>query len=570
MELSTWATLIIDQLVQLGVSYFVISPGSRSTPLAIAIAEHPSPQLSAHIHFDERGTAFHALGYAKGSKNLAAVLVTTGTAAGNLLPAIMEASQSFIPTLFITCDRPPELRDCGANQTIDQVKIFSSFVRWEIDLPCPSSSLSAEYLRSSLAQAVFRAMDTPQGPVHINCMFREPLTSPYVSYPSLPPCLYASSERIPSQATLHEWGSLLNQSSRGIILLGSLPPLPTRKAFYALAEKLGWPIFPDILSGAREDRLHTHTIPYYDLILKNIQNLRPDLVLHIGDRMVSKTVQEWLKKNPPAHYLSVSDHPFRQDPLHAVTHRMAAPPLAFCEMLLPFLTDHASEEWLSEWQELSALIASKLTEWKQRDSSINEPAIALSLTHIPRDWAIFVSNSMPIRDADMFLFPKEGLSPLFANRGVSGIDGNIATAVGIAQGKNTPTVALLGDMAALHDLNSLAQLKQAPYPVICIIINNGGGGIFSFFKGPAQKPCFEEFFACSHSYSFKHAALLFDLPFFYPQTQDDYDQLLHSCIEKRKSCIIEVVTKRHENLTLHESLYLCSLTRQQVQKTSLP
>lgn len=567
MNQCAWAQLLIDQLVQLGVTYFVLSPGSRSTPLAVAIAQHPHPDLTAHVHFDERGSAFHALGYAMGSGKPVAVVVTTGTAAGNLLPAIMEASKSFIPLIILTSDRPPELRDCGANQTIDQVKIFSSFVRWEVDLPCASSSLTPHYLRSTLAQAVFRATGSPQGPVHLNCMFREPLTGPHIPTPYIPICHYGHTETSASDKTLQEWGTLLNGSKKGILILGSLSPLNCKSPIYLLAEKLGWPIFADILSNARGD-LHSHIVPFYDLILKGTPETEIDCVLHLGERIVSKTLQEWLKKFPSAHYLSVSDHPFRHDPSHQVTHRLSSSPITMCENLLPLIQETLCNEWLLQWQNASHLISKKLGSWKDQETSLTEPGVALSLADVPADFAIFISNSMPIRDADLFLFPQTQLAPIFANRGVSGIDGNIATAVGIAQGTKTPTVAVLGDLAALHDLNSLMQLKSAPYPVIFVIVNNGGGGIFSFLKGPSENPCFETFFAHAHTLSFKHAADLFELPYYHPATWDEYKMLLHSCSEKRKSCIIEISTKRSENLTLHETLYLCFHTQSQVLNSS--
>lgn len=562
MEIESWAALLIDQLVKQGVTHFFLSPGSRSTPLALAIAAHS--QAETMIHFDERGTAFYALGYAKASGKPAAVVVTTGTAAGNLLPAIMEAAQSFIPLLFLTADRPPELRDCGANQTIDQVKIFAPFVRWQCDLPCPDPHLSERYLRSTIAQACFRATESPQGPVHLNCMFREPLTSHLSSPYEIEPSLYEKTEKYPTQEVLEKWASLFNGSEKGIILLGSLPHGLSLEPIYALANQLKWPVFCDILSNSRSHRENSPLIPFYDLIVRNLSNHSPEIVLHLGERLVSKTVQEWLAKETPPHYFSVSDHPFRQDPKHLVTHRLTCSPLLFSKQLLHFLSMRSSSEWLTLWHNYSNQISLHLEEWKKEASSLTEPEIALSLEKVPDSWAIFLANSMPIRDADLFLFPQKNLAPCYSNRGVSGIDGNIATAIGIAKGAQRALVAVLGDLTTLHDLNSFALLKKASHPVIFIIVNNNGGAIFSFLPGINNHECFEDYFAHPHGLSFEKIAAFFEISYHHPLHQKEYFSTLHSCIEKGKSSIIEVITDRQANWNLHQTLYkanLCSPTQ---------
>jgi len=560
MQINSWAALLIDQLVQQGVTYYCIAPGSRSTPLALAIAAHPNTKTV--IHFDERGVAFHALGFAKASGEPAAVVVTSGTAVGNLLPSIMEASQSFIPILLLTADRPPELRDCGANQTIDQTKIFTPFVRWQTELPCPEPSLSANYLRSTIAQAIFRMRDTPKGPVHINCLFREPLTSEEALIHSLAPSYYGATFRTPYPEVLVEWASLFNRVNKGVIIVGSLPyPFPL-KAIYLLSEKLKWPIFPDVTSGLRSQGIQGNVIAYYDLVLKQVDSIKPDAILHLGDRIVSKTVQTWLKNCSSTLHFSVSDHPFRQDPQHRVTHRLACSPSLFCDQIMPYLSNQDSLDWLQRWQQYSQNIETSLQLAQFVTESITEPSITETLNSVPEDWGIFLANSMPIRDADLFLFPKDPIAPIFANRGVSGIDGNIATAIGIAQGLQKPVVALLGDQTTLHDLNSLAQLKKSLYPVIFVIINNKGGGIFSFLPEISEKKCFEAFFAGSHDFSFVKAAELFTIPYYHPLYLSEYLTIFHACLENKKSCMIEVVTQRSENLLLHQSFYevnRCSL-----------
>jgi 2-succinyl-5-enolpyruvyl-6-hydroxy-3-cyclohexene-1-carboxylate synthase len=534
-----WAKQIVEHLVELGVHYFCLSPGSRSTPLAIAIAGHPLAR--SLVHFDERGMAFHALGYAKASKSPVALLVTSGTAVGNIFPAVMEASVSRIPLILLTADRPPELRDCGANQTADQVKIFQDYVRWQVDLPCPDDVLPAGYLGSTLAQAVYRSTQIPKGPVHVNCMLREPFFTPPSGRSFREATHYEEASTYLPESTILSWTQKLSVFEKGIIVVGALDA-PTLEPIYALAEKLDWPILADIISGARSTGPFKQLIPHYELILKTQPDLKPDAILHFGDRFVSKTLLEWMDKLELSFYALVAAHPSRHDPKHLVTHRVVCDPLVFCEAVTPHLVNSVS--WCEEWQAHAERIEEQLDECFP--PSVSEPGVVRFINdHLPSDWALFLANSMPIRDADNFFFPKRKMGPVFSNRGISGIDGNIATAVGIAGACKRPTLALLGDQTFLHDLNSLAQVKKSEVPVILLIFNNGGGGIFSFLPVAQKTDCFEEYFAGAHSLTFEHAAALFDIPY-----SRNWEELIH----QKHSCIIEVTTCRKENVQLHQQI----------------
>ena len=546
------AKIMIDQLVKLGADYFCVSPGSRSTPLALAIAEHN--QARAMVHFDERGTAFHALGYAKATQKPAVVVTTSGTAVGNLLPAIMEASKTHTPLIILTADRPPELQNCGSNQTIDQVKIFSDFVGFEVNLPCPDPLINDNYLKGSLAQAVFHAR---QGPVHINCMFREPLSGPTSYLPAHDVVSYGNLEMHPSQDSLESWAQELGSAKQGVIIVGALPSGSQFDSLHALAERLGWPIFPDIISGMRSEGVKGNVIAYYDLILKTWKDRKVEAVLHLGDQFVSKALLEWVAQCNPRLYFSVSDHLGRQDPKHIVTHRLACKPSLFCEKILPLVSEGA--DCTEGWKEASLQIEECLKDKFSSLSQVTEPLIGFHLSDF-EDRPIFLANSMPIRDADFFYFPKEKRGPIFANRGVSGIDGNIATAIGLAQGGKKQTVAVLGDLASLHDLNSLAMLKNAEYPVIFVIINNAGGAIFSFLPLAINKETFEQFFATEHTWSFEKAAALFEIPYHSPVTMKDCTRVFQDCLQKNESCMIEIFTNRDENHLLHQDI-LCSLSQ---------
>jgi 2-succinyl-5-enolpyruvyl-6-hydroxy-3-cyclohexene-1-carboxylate synthase len=538
-----FAKLILDHLIERGVRRFCIAPGSRSTPLVHAIAK--DERADAFVHFDERGCAYHAFGFAKGSKDPAVVVVTSGTAVGNLLPAIMEAHEERIPLIIITADRPPELRDAGANQTTPQVKIFSDFVRWQVDLPCPDSAIPESYIGSSIAQAIYKATRTPQGPVHINCMFREP----FFTGEDLTHQQSTHYEQIHSTLSVHaveQWAKALNTAEKGVIIAGSLQTTRPLKSIIQLAEHLHWPILPDVLSGFRSEGFLHNAIPYYDAILKIIPDLNPDFILHVGDRIVSTTLSRWLAKSTPKTYLMVADHPNRHDPNHKLTHRIESDPTLFCEQLLPFVARKSS--WLDTWKTASDTIENHID---HAAGGLTEPGLMRFLHHhLPPHFGLFLANSMPIRDADQFFFPRFFRGPIFGKRGVSGIDGNIATAIGLAEGAQRPILAVLGDLTALHDLNSLAQLIKAKHPVIFLIINNRGGGIFEFLPIAEKKEIFEEFFAGAHPFNFEYAAKMFHIPH---APLKDFSTL-SKALKEEKSCILEMTTDRTQNVLLHHSI----------------
>jgi 2-succinyl-5-enolpyruvyl-6-hydroxy-3-cyclohexene-1-carboxylate synthase len=548
-ENEQWALLLIQTLLAQGIDYFCCGPGSRSTPLALALSR-VAPHLCS-VHFDERGVCFHAVGYAKAKNKPAAVIVTSGTAVGNLLPGIMEAYNEKVPLLVITADRPPELRDCGANQTCDQTKLFANHVRWQVDLACPGGQMLENYLISTVSHAVAMSKSSPKGPVHLNCMFREPLCSKE-------PCAlptgrreavhFSHPELHPAQEVVEKWAERLSAVKNGVILAGS----GEENAAEQLAEKLQWPIFADIFSGARRGE-HPCLITHFEPLLKCKGSLKVDAIVQFGNRFVSKTLAQWLEKQTLKFHVHISDHPERQDPSHLITDRIHAAPALFVQKILPLL--QAGGEGLAQLQEWNLSIARVLSDVLVPDSKLTEPGlIPLVASLMSEGWALFLANSMPVRDANQFFSATGGCGPIFGNRGVSGIDGNIATAAGMAQGTKKPTIALLGDLAFLHDLNSLAYLRDISTPVLLCVVNNGGGGIFSFLPISHRKEAFETFFAAAHPFSFSSAADLFGIPYYRPQSFLEFQELLLKQKEKPQSGIIEIVTDRVENVAVHEQI----------------
>ena len=551
-----WAKYIINELIHHGVRYFCISPGSRSTPITMAIAENP--KASSMIHFDERGMSFHALGYAKATNSPVALIVTSGTAVGNIFPAIMESSQDRVPLIILTADRPPELRDTGANQTGDQVKIYRDYVRWQFDLPCPTAKIGMNFLGTTIAEAIAKAKSEPKGPVHLNCMFREPPFSIGVCHSDRSErsthTLLFEGKKILSKEEIEHIAERLSAYEKGVILVGSLKSDFSLDPIYKLSEILQWPIFPDILSEMRSQGAQDGVIPYYDQILKSIgpnEDFTPDAILQFGDRFVSKKLLEWIVVSKPKVYLQLVSHNSRKDPSHSITHRISCDLTDTSEKLSLELWEKNSSDWLEFWKSLNESTEKGLFFFFNEKNKLSEPYLFHSLsTFLTPSHLLFIGSSMPIRDGDSFLCPKEKIGPIWGNRGLSGIDGNIATAIGIAKGLDMPLIAIIGDLTFLHDLTSLAQLKQISQTIYFIVINNDGGGIFHFLPILKHKPALEPFFTSPHSLDLKHAAPLFGLSYESPKSITDLKEIL----KRPSSTLIEIHTNKTENLKLHEEI----------------
>lgn len=493
-----WTAGMVRAIAQAGVSYCCLGYGSRSTPLVLALLNEPSMQT--YHHFDERGLAFHALGYAKTIKRPVAIVVTSGSSVANLYPAIMEAFEEEIPLLIITADRPSELKCMGSNQTTNQSGIFSSHVVWQIDFPPPDSPSSIAKMIPRLAYSLSKLDHPVPGPVHMNCMFCEPLE-------------YTAKEKI-RNFTIPKYFSLkqytqraciardLHLDSPGIILAGFIKNKCDQQAIVALAKKLKWPLFVDITSNMRGMQ-SSELIPFYDILLStnSAKNLEPSTILHFGGRLVSKRLLDWIESLPLVSYIHISSSAKNYNPHYRLTHRFYIDPSPFCD-LLSRVAIPSSEAYLKEWISLSKIAAAQLETFYQMKEGINEIQLPICLSKLDYDYSLFLANSMPIRDADMFFSPTKPVT-IFANRGVSGIDGNIAAATGIAISLQKPLIAILGDLASLHDLNSFLQINRSP-PILYIIINNGGGGIFSFLPivKATSKATLDRGFAASHRFCF--------------------------------------------------------------------
>ncbi len=551
-----WSSLIVEELIRNGVDYFCISPGSRSSPLVCAVADNP--KAKTFVHFDERGTAFHALGYTSATGKPCVLICTSGTALANFFPAIIEASKKKLPLIILTADRPPELRLTGANQTIDQIKIFGEYVRFFFDLPTPSQEIKPEFVLTTIDQAVFRSQGELPGPVHLNCPFREPLApvqmkgnfkfylesiknwiktgKPYTSYIRSEKKLNAKDTQMVCE--------ILRNSQKGIIAVGKLSCPEDSKAIYQLAEKLNWPIFPDITSGLRLGCAHPNIISYFDQILMsaNLVKIKTDCVLHLGGRLTSKRFYEYLPKNDPQNYIVVLNHPLRNDPLHKVSLRIQSKTEHFCkEIIKGIKSANKSHPFLKLLKDENKKIDLKLEKMGDTPQLTETIAVRLLSKLLPKDSGLFIASSLPIREMDMVASPNANPVVVSSNRGASGIDGTIASSVGFAVGLNKPTTLLIGDLAFLHDLNSLAMLKNLHTPLVIVALNNNGGRLFSKLPIAEFKSYFEKFFLTPHNLRFEHAAQLFKIPYFAAKNLKELTAAYQAAIKKHVSTLIEVV-----------------------------
>lgn len=565
-----WAGLLIEELVRGGVDCFCVSPGSRSTALAMAAARHPAAKTM--IHFDERGAAFHALGWASASGRPAVLICTSGSAAANYWPAVVESSASRVPLILLTADRPPELLDCRANQAIDQSKLFGNYVRWSFVLPCPEAGLPASMVLTTADQALYRARHAPAGPVHIDCMFREPLEPVPGGEAAVQSALQPLKRWMHSAApwttcytpetSLSDADDLkvINRISdvrRGLLVVGRLRTMEEARAARLLADALRWPVFPDVLSGVRLGSGSDSFVHYFDQLLLSPrfrEACAPEFVLHLGGAVTSKRLQQHLAALGPE-YMLVTDHPLRQDPFHQVSHRVQAHIPAFCRWLAPSIRDCGAPAWGEQFPALSRAVSDCIDARVKDTGQLSEIFVARAVSRgRPEGTTLFLGNSMPIRDMDMY-GAGEGLEGVVAcNRGASGIDGNIATVAGHANALGRPVTAVIGDLAALHDLNSLALLRDTAAPVILVLVNNDGGGIFSFLPIAEYPETFERCFATPHGRSFADAARLFGLDYTCPETQESFLEAYAGALSGTHATIIEVRTDRQENVAAHRGL----------------
>ena len=562
-----WADLAVDELVRLGVRCFALSSGARSALLATAIGKHP--EIEAVMHFDERASAFYALGHARATGQPAVWVTTSGTAVANGLPAVVEASQDGVPMILLTADRPPELRDAGANQAIDQVSVFSPYTRWEVDLPCPNIAMKPGVLLTAIDYALERATRHVPGPVHVNAMFREPLTraSDGVDYSGYlqpvrgwiagrqPYTFSGESRQRVTDKTLKLLCEKLEQARNGLLILGRLKSDAERRGAARLASLLGWPVIADIGSGSRLGPASGQRITYADQVLLAMERApRPDLIVHVGGPLVSKRVQEFIEL-AGAGYVLIKSHSSRQDPGHVGGTVVVCDIAEWVSALEERAAVFQRPRDLGVWCKASDAVGQVVGRHVAPEGEVDEVYVAATLSRrIPEAHGLFLGNSMPIRDMDMYGASDGARVVVGANRGASGIDGTIASACGWAAGLERPVTAVLGDLAFLHDLTSLQYVRQSRQPIVVVVINNDGGGIFSFLPVAEEASVFERYFGTPHGLHFEQAARQFALPYERVETRAAFTEAVDDAWSRGCSTVIEVKSNRERNVQIHHAL----------------
>lgn len=507
---SLWASVLVATLARTGVARAVISPGSRSTPLALALAAHAA--IEATPVLDERSAGFFALGLAKASGRPVLLLCTSGTAGANYFPAVIEAQESGVPLIVITADRPPELRGCASGQTIDQQKLFGDHVRFFHELAVPEASLARlQYLRQMVAHACLRTLTPGAGPVHLNAPFRDPLAP--TAGEAVPATLRATDWEAffahlggPPQSVNRGEVPSLTPHRQGVIVAG--PAAPADPAAYAdavgeIARRLGWPVLSDGLSPLRHHAAQVpHLITTYDLILRNAtaaERLHAEFVLCLGDWPTSKVLRGWVSASDPCVML-VSPRAENRDALHGRTRHYRVDPEALASALPAAANDQG---YLRLWSAYEAKARAALDAKVNHLSGMFEGrATTLLAEHLPAGTPLCVANSMPVRDVEYFWPANDRRIQPFVNRGANGIDGTLSTALGVAAATGRPTVLLTGDLALLHDANGFLSRPKFSGSLTIVLINNRGGGIFEHLPVAGFEPPFEEFFATPQAVDF--------------------------------------------------------------------
>ena len=580
----------VEELARAGVRHVCIAPGSRSAPLALTFAAHPD--IRAWVHLDERSAAFFALGMARALEAPVALLCTSGTAGANFYPAVIEAKRSGVPLIVLTADRPPELRDVGAAQTIDQNQLYGQHAKWFVEVALPDTTPELlRYARTLACRAAAMARAVPAGPVHLNFPFREPLVpvptepSPGLSADDLlawegrpdgaPWVMVSDAAPGAHPATWERLSERVRAARRPLFICGPQFDAALASPLVALAALVGAPVLADPLSQLRwgpHDR--SMIIDRYDAWLRSAPaagGLTPDLVLRFGGLPTSKTLLQYLQRHGGVHQIVVDPSQW-PDPTLLASEVVHASPVSVAGMLFAsstFIaqrsTGEADSDWLARWRRADDVAARTLTAF---GAALDEPfegrALAEVAALISEGGTLFVSSSMPVRDLDAFAAGDARRVRVLANRGANGIDGVLSTALGVAAARRDPgmdadgdgpLVLVIGDIAFYHDMNGLLAAKLHALDATIVIVNNDGGGIFSFLPQADHPAHFEQLFGTPHGLDFEPAARMYGARYTRTEGWQSLRDAVSAGIAGSGLHIVEIRTDRQRNVTLHRDAW---------------
>jgi 2-succinyl-5-enolpyruvyl-6-hydroxy-3-cyclohexene-1-carboxylate synthase len=563
---TAFASALVDELTRAGVGHACISPGSRSAPLALALWRQPG--IQTWVHVDERCSGFFALGLAQQTGRPVAVLTTSGTAAANLHPAVAEASESRTPLIVITADRPPELRGRGAGQTIDQLNLFGSTVRWFCEVGVHQADDDGLlHARATAARAVAEALGSPPGPVHLNVPLTEPLAPDEVegdvpAESSLardgreggrPITKVARPAGVPGADLVSDFAELITGRERGVILAGRQHDAGIATAVTALSEACGYPVLPEPTSQLRAG---THpldnVIAHYDAIFRALPDrLAPELVVRVGDMVTSKAVRTWLTSHRECRQVVVDPHDAWNEPSASADLMARADPGLLFASFAEEIEARSDRGWLEAWRGADRSASGAIDGFL--DALAEEPfeprvhrRLAAAL---PALSTVFVASSMPVRDLESFLPAIDRPLRFLANRGANGIDGTVSSGLGAAAVAPGRTFVLLGDLALYHDMNGLLAGSRVEAEVTFVVLSNGGGAIFDFLPIAAHRDGYEELFGTPTGLDVEKVAKLYSLPFSRVSSHGELDAALE------RQGIVEVVLDRPRNVELHRQVF---------------
>jgi 2-succinyl-5-enolpyruvyl-6-hydroxy-3-cyclohexene-1-carboxylate synthase len=577
------AGVLVDELVRGGVTHLCLCPGSRSAPLALSAARHPGMRVWTLV--DERCAGFFALGMARALGRPVAVLSTSGTAAANFFPAVIEAHYGRVPLLVLTADRPREVRDFGAAQTIDQVRLYGGHTNWFADLAdAQATDEIVRYFRAVACRAIAAARGRPPGPVHLNVPLREPLApaprpqempsearrapAAWDGRPARNP--YASAdpqEPAPDTDRLRRLAADLLQTPRGVIVCGPQDDPGLGGAVGRLARAFRYPVLADPLSQVRSGpHDKAWVVDGYDAMLRIdelAERLAPDVILRLGGVPASRPLLRFLERHGRARYVVVDEQGWT-DPTHLASDVVCAGPPRFCDLMAGPGAEaggRPSSTWAAQWLRLAGLARRAV---ERRLAALDEPFEGKVFSELgallPDGAALYVGNSMPVRDLDTFFPATDRAIRVLGNRGASGIDGLVSSALGLAAVHQGPVVLVLGDLAFYHDLNGLLAAKLHRLRATVVLLNNDGGGIFSFLPQADYPEHFEALFGTPTGLDFRAAAGLYGAGFARVDTWPAFRDGIRKGLEARNVTVLELPADRARNVELHHEVWAAADT----------
>ena len=571
-----WTESFVNELISVGIKNVCISPGSRNTPLTLAFANNK--KIKSYVIVDERSCAFFALGLAKSSGKPVALVCTSGTATAEFYPAIIEAYQQRIPLVVCTADRPPELIDCGANQTINQNNMYRNHIRWYIDVGLPEpTQRRIKHIKATARRAYQESFIRSRGPVHLNFPFRKPfepenhtdeinkeLHTFALSSIESKENIYGDERSIPNEKWFKEIARNLLKYKKGLIIAGpenydhTFPVKVTK-----LAEILNYPIFADGSSNIRfGDHNKSVIISNFDSFLRSAsftRKYKPDFILHFGRTITSKALDIYLEKCKAPRYM-VNDFGDWFDPSNKSIAAFDCKPYLFCEKMSEFLIKNnfsrKQNDWLAELIEADKIAETIKVKNINAAKSLNEPRIISEILKLlPENSQLMISNSMPVRDFDSFASAGNKQITIYNNRGASGIDGITSTALGIKSGSKKLTILLTGDLAFYYDLNGLLSAKKYSIPLVIILVNNNGGGIFEVLPISKYSKIFKEFFITPHDLDFSYFVKAYGGNYRKIKNWKDFDSSFKNALRGKNFSVIEVQTKAVQSLNLRKKIW---------------